>query len=281
MAVNFKQARDYVYQNGALWERDLFAYLFQGGELRRVHNSLRCYRNDDGGYGHALEHDIRCPDSHPLALEFLLTVLVQTGLPAGNLLDGASAWVEQNQNADGSLRNPPAVLDYPHAPWWDGGGQTMPDSIVGNLIKYGKASDAVKRSTAAWVSQNLTLDAIRANEWLFMAYHAYDYFMNVDNFPEIEAYRAATIENIVECAQKAPERQYYTLFRFAPTPDSPVARAMPRDLLNRYLDHLAETQQPDGRWNDEHSLAQWMPYVTLTNLLILRNYGRDINMSIS
>ena len=276
MAINLKQARDYVYQNGVLWERDLFAYLFQDGDLRRLHNSLRCYRNDDGGYGHAMEHDIRCPDSHPLALEFLLSVLAQNDLPAGDLLDGASAWVEQNQNADGSLRNPPAVLDYPHAPWWNEGGQTMPDSIVGNLIKYDRASDAVKRSTAAWISQHVTLDAIRANEWLFMAYHAYDYFMNVDDFPEIEAYRAATIENIVECAQKAPERQYYTLFRFAPTPDSPVARAVPRDLLNRFLDYLAETQKPDGGWTDEHSLPQWMPYTTITNLLALRRFERDI-----
>jgi hypothetical protein len=273
MSIDLKRARDFVYQNGVLWERDLFAVHFEGGSLERLHRSLRAYQNADGGYGNAMEHDIRCPNSHPLALEFLLVVLVQNDLPPGDILDGAAAWVERNRAAAGSLINPPEVLDYPHAPWWNEGGQTAPDSIVGNLAKYGQATADLRASTARWVGEHLTLDQIRANEWLFMAYHAYDYFMNTADVPNIEAYRTATIENIVDCASKAPEKQYTSLFRFAPTPESPVARAMPPDLLRRFVDYLASTQQDNGGWRDQHDLPQWYPYTTVTNLLALRNFG--------
>src|SRR5829696_1658490 len=112
--VDFRKARDYVYSNGQLWERVLFAYCFQDSSVEQVHSALRAYRNADGGYGNALEHDMRYPLSHPLALEFLLRVLHDTALPAGDLLDRAAAWVQANQNEDGSLRNPADLLDYPH-----------------------------------------------------------------------------------------------------------------------------------------------------------------------
>jgi hypothetical protein len=43
--VDFKNARDFVYANGQLWERALFAYCFQDGSLAHLHDSLRAYRN--------------------------------------------------------------------------------------------------------------------------------------------------------------------------------------------------------------------------------------------
>ena len=43
------------------------------------------YRNGDGGWGHGLEHDIKCPSSNTLALEFLLMIFRDTGLPPGDL----------------------------------------------------------------------------------------------------------------------------------------------------------------------------------------------------
>lgn len=274
MAVDLKKARDFVYANGVLWERALFAYLFQDGPIERVHQALLGYKNPDGGWGHAFEHDIRCPDSHPLALEFLLTVLCNTGIPVGEILNGTATWLEQNRAPDGSLCNPPAVLDYPHAPWWDGGGQTMPDSIVGNLTRLGLVTPSLAETTRAWVQANLTLDKIQANEWLFMAYHAHDYFMNVDNFPDVDTYRTATIQNIIACAEKMPETQYYVLFSFARRPDSRVTRAMPQPIITRALDYLYETQRDDGGWNDEHNLPQWWSYVTIGVLLTLRRYSR-------
>jgi len=275
MAVSIDRARAFVYGNGALWERALFGWLFDGRPLAHVHRCLLGYKNDDGGWGHGLEHDLKCPDSNPLALEFLLSVNRDTGLPIAALLEGTVAWVEANRAPDGSLGNPSTTRDYPLAPWWqDQGGQTIPDAITGNLTRLGLGSPDLAASTRRWVQANVSLESIRANTWLFMAYHSVDYFLNVTDFPDVEQYRQATLDNVIACAQAAPEAQTYVLFQFAPTPESVVAQALPEGLLTQKLDYLAETQREDGGWPDEHGLPQWQPYTTLLSLLALKRYGR-------
>lgn len=274
MTVNFKAARDFVYQNGTLWERSLFAYLFQNGDVSRLHHHLKGYQNTDGGYGNAMEHDIRCPNSHPLALEYLLGVLDQYRIPLGDLLDNVPEWLEGHQNEDGSLMNPPEVLEYPHAGWWAVGGQYIPASTVGLLMKFGKATPLLRERTARWVAKNLALDQIKTTEWLFMTYHAYDYYQNVDDAPDLEACRQAVVDTILDLAYKAPDDQTYSLFRFAPTPDSVVARAAKPGFIEAKLDYLQSTQGDDGGWRDQHGLTQWYSMVTMSNLHALRNYGR-------
>jgi hypothetical protein len=275
MAVSVDQARAFVYGHGVLWERALFGWLFDGRPLADVQRGLLGYKNEDGGWGHGLEHDLKCPDSNPLALEYLLSVNRDTGLPVSELLEGTVAWVEANRAPDGALRNPPTTRDYPIAPWWqEHGGQTIPDAITGHLNRLGLCSPSLAESTRRWVQDNVSLGSIRANEWLFMAYHAADYFLNVTDFPDLAAYREATLANVVACAENAPEKQSYVVFQFAPTPESAVAKALPDDLIARRLDYLAGAQREDGGWEDEHGLPQWRPYVTIISLLALKNYGR-------
>ncbi|MBZ0296344.1 MAG: hypothetical protein K8L99_27535 [Anaerolineae bacterium] len=275
MAVSISKARDYVYGHGTLFERALYSYLFEDGSLERVHQCLLCYKNPDHGWAHRLEHDAACPDSHPLALEFLLRIHNDTGLPVKAVLDGTPQWLEAMREEDGSLKNPSTIRDYPLAPWWqDSGGQTQPDSIVGNLTALGLVTPSLAESTRKWVQANVTLESIHENAWLFMMYHQIDYFLHVQDFPDAESYRVATIGNITACAQDMPEKQYYVLLQFAPKPDSVLAIELPNHLIERSLDYLMEAQQEDGHWNDEHNLPQWFPYTTITVLNALKNYGR-------
>ncbi len=275
MSIDLSKARDFVYRNGSLFERALFAWLFDGGSLQRLQQIILCYKNPDNGFGHGFEHDLKAPQSNPLALEYLLGVMKHCAIPPGPILEGCAAWVESQMDAEGNLANPPETRDYPLEWWWrEKGGQNMPDSIVGNLIRFGCARPSLIEKTKRWVRSNATLDSIRENEWLFMAYHAFDFFFAVDDFPGLERFRGATVENIVDCAIKAPENQFDSLFAFAPTPDSPIARALPDGLLARYLDGLATSQQAEGHWVDQHDLPQWFPMTTINVLLALRRYGR-------
>lgn len=273
MTLNLRNARDFVYANGVLWERLIFGHLFEGRSVQPVLAALRAYKNSDNGFGNALEHDLRCPDSHPLALEFLLRVLRRTGINPGDLLDGTAHWVEMQRREDGSLGNPAALLDYPHAPWWNDGGQTAPDSITGHLLHFGRCSPSLAASTRRWVEANLTLESLRAIDWLFMNYHAHDYFMQVDDFPALEELREATIANILRCAEAAPASQHVVFFDFAPTPHAPLALAAENALIERCLATVANGQQEDGGWWDEHHLPQWRSWTTICNLLTLRAFG--------
>ena len=84
----------------------------------------------------------------------------------------------------------------------------------------------------------------------------------------------ATIDNIVACALAAPESQFDSVFAYAPTPDSPIASALPAGFIDRCLDVLENGQQEDGHWVDQHNLPQWYPMTTINVLLALRRYGR-------
>ncbi len=278
MAIDLKKARDFVYSNSVLWERALFGLLFEGRSAAHLAKCLLAYKNSDNGFGNGLEPDIKTPDSHPLALESVLGSLVRdTGVAfdpqVKAIFEGTPAWLEKQRKPDGSLNNPSSTREYPHAPWWaESGGQMMPDSITGNLMALGLCTPALAESTRHWVAEYLTLETIRGTEWMFMNYHAYDYYMNVPDFPDVEAYRQAVVENIAKRAESIPEKQYFCLLQFAPSPESRVARAAP-DLVARSVDYLASTQRADGGWDDEHGLAHWQPYVTIINLVALRRFG--------
>lgn len=275
MPVDFAKAREFVYRSGALFERALFAWLFEDASLDRLHQIILCYKNPDDGFGHALEHDIKAPQSNPLALEYLLGVMKHTGMPAGAVLDGAADWVESQMNADGSLRNSPETRDYPLEWWWrESGGQTMPDSIVANLIRYDCATPSLVAKTKRWALANHSPESIMANEWLFMAYHAADFFFAVDDLPGLDRLRQATIDNVVACALAAPDNQAHSLFAFAATPDSLFAQALPEGFIDRCLDLLLASQQEQGHWRDQHDLPQWFPMTTINVLLALRRFGR-------
>ncbi|MCY3836690.1 MAG: hypothetical protein OXF83_09700 [Anaerolineaceae bacterium] len=273
MAANAKAARDYLYAHGTLWERALYAHHFEGGSLARLHACLATYQNDDGGYGHAFEHDIRCPDSHPLALEFLLSVLRICAIPAGDLLAGVATWLERQLLPDGSLRNPPAVLEHPHAPWWQRGGQDVPIAIVGNLHAQGQSTPVLLDAAARWAQAHMNPSQIRANEWLFLCYRPYEYYFALPESDFVRECRAATLENIVFLAEKMPPEQTYSLFFFATDPASPATQALPQGLLEDALERLYESQQDDGSWPDQHGLAHWYPYTTIYVLLTLRRFG--------
>ena len=112
-----------------------------------------------------------------------------------------------------------------------------------------------------------------------MAYHAFDYYMNVDDFPDVDALprghtgeylrlRAGRTSRRVSCTSSSPSSSSRT------GPDSVVAQHAPAGLIDRVLDHLQATQRDDGGWDDEHGLAYWQPYFSTVVLLALQRFGR-------
>jgi len=56
-------------------DRHRFAHLFLAASEAPVLEALRPYQNEDGGFGNALEPDLRAPVSQPLPVWTALTVL--------------------------------------------------------------------------------------------------------------------------------------------------------------------------------------------------------------
>src|SRR6201986_3601200 len=93
--------------------------LFAGGPTDPVLEALRGYRNPDGGFGHALEPDLRGPGSQPAPTLYALEILNEADAAHGELARDARAFVASIAAPHGGI---PAVLagfeSYPHAPWF-------------------------------------------------------------------------------------------------------------------------------------------------------------------
>ena len=72
----FTAARAFLDREGRLIERRLAAVLFDGADAAGVVDAVRAYRNPDGGFGHGLEPDKRCPASLPIDVECALDILL-------------------------------------------------------------------------------------------------------------------------------------------------------------------------------------------------------------
>src|SRR5512138_3924410 len=71
----FERAEEFIWHNARLLERRQFDYHFRSGSPQAVLSALLAYQNEDGGFGNALEPDIRCPDSQPVPTQHALEVL--------------------------------------------------------------------------------------------------------------------------------------------------------------------------------------------------------------
>src|SRR4051794_3201977 len=114
----FTRAEAFIWKNARLLDRRLFEFQFKGGGREPVLAALRAYRNEDGGFGQALEPDIRCPDSQPVPVQHALEVMDAVG-PDEEMVRGACDFLASISTDEGEV---PFVLpsagQYPCAPWW-------------------------------------------------------------------------------------------------------------------------------------------------------------------
>ncbi len=112
------RAEHFVWLTARVLEQRLFAYHFLNGEPDPVETALDAYRNEDGGYGHALEPDLRGPVSQPLHTGHALRVLDAVGRCGGQRVERVCRYLTSVSTADGAL---PAILPgqrgYPTAPF--------------------------------------------------------------------------------------------------------------------------------------------------------------------
>ncbi|MFG3246131.1 hypothetical protein [Streptomyces sp. NPDC048187] len=97
------RAERFVWLTARVLEQRLFAYLFRGGDPDPVETALDAYRNADGGYGHALEPDVRGPVSQPLHTAHALRVLDAVGRCGGQRAERVCRYLTSVSTPDGAL----------------------------------------------------------------------------------------------------------------------------------------------------------------------------------
>ncbi|MBV9280503.1 MAG: hypothetical protein JOZ41_10515, partial [Chloroflexi bacterium] len=134
--------RDFIFREGRVLERRMFATLFEGARPEGVLDALRGYRNADGGFGHGLEPDKRCPDSQPLDVEVALQTMDAAGRVDGAMALGACDFLASLSGETGGVPVVlPSIAGYPRAEHWGDGrfppGLNPTAGIAGLLYKLG------------------------------------------------------------------------------------------------------------------------------------------------
>src|SRR5512139_1080525 len=109
----------FIWQNARLLERAIFDFLFHVGSPDRIIEILRTYQNEDGGFGHALEPDLRATESHPLFVEFALRTLYDCKLRAPAMAYRACDFLSHHADLEQGIPTIfPSARLYPRAAHW-------------------------------------------------------------------------------------------------------------------------------------------------------------------
>ncbi|MEU4008172.1 hypothetical protein AB0H30_06710 [Streptomyces pseudogriseolus] len=101
------RAERFVWLTARVLEQRLFAHHFRDGAAGPVETALEAYRNDDDGYGHALEPALRGPASLPAHTARALHVLDAVGRCDPRRAEDVCRYLTSVSTAEGAL---PAVL---------------------------------------------------------------------------------------------------------------------------------------------------------------------------
>lgn len=277
------RAAAFIWSNARLLDRHLFAHLFEGGPREPVLAALRPYQNPDGGFGNALEPDIRTPHSQPVPVEMALRALDAVGGDEAMALR-ACDYLETITTPEGGVPfSLPSLNAHPHAPWW-----TAPDNppaainptaaLVGLLRKQGVRHPWVDRAEAfCWraIAASDTREFHDLVPVVSFLEHAPD---RARADAELKRIAARIVEpGVVELRTDA-EGYVHGPLDWAPLATSFCRTLFGDDALAAHLAALASRQQPDGGWGISWEPisagveTEWRGSVTVGALRTLASY---------
>jgi hypothetical protein len=283
---DFDAAAIFVAANARVIDQRRFQRLFGDGAAEPVRDAVAAYRNADGGFGHALEPDLRDPASQPGATEMALRIMDEAGSWDDELVRGACDWLESSAaTGGGAVMVNPSAAEWPHAPWW-----VPEDGRPASLVLTGMIAGTLHARAVChpW------LDRATEVMWARLAevnspgpYDMFGILRFLQHVPDRD--RARTVfervgpmilsHNLVALDPEAPGEVHSPL-DFAPEPDS-LARSLFDDAtIKTHLDHLAQGQRDDGGWTfnwpawSPAAEREWRGFLTVDALRLLRANGR-------
>jgi hypothetical protein len=279
-------APDFLRAQGRLLERRLFEHRYEGAPASGVLRALSGFRNDDGGFGHGLEPDKRCPASLPLDVEIALGVLDSAGIDDPATVHGACGYLASVATPEGAVPLAlPIIEEYPraeHMTDWTYRPDLNPTAgLVGLARRLGATHPWVDRATTwCWdaLDRDMPTEAHAVGEVLI-------FLETAERAGETGAggagaggagaggagaggagaggTRAGERDRAAALAATVPELLgRITLFRadpadpaygvtplhYAPTPDSRWRGLFTDAQIEGHLDRLERDQQADGGW---------------------------------
>jgi hypothetical protein len=284
-APDFDSAAVFVAANARVIDRRRFERLFGGGSAQPVRDAVAAYRNDDGGFGHALEPDCRAPGSQSLAVEMALRIMDETDAWDEALVRGALDWLAAVAPPEGGVAFvEPTLAGWPHAPWWVAE-EGHPASVIATALIA--ATLHARGVSHPWLDRATELVWTRidtlAEPGPYDMRAAFSFLQRVpdrDRAREVFGRVGSLIleRKLVTLDPEAPGEVHFPL-DFAPEPDSLARELFDEATIKANLDHLAQAQLEDGGWTfnwlawSPEAAREWRGFLTVDALRLLRANG--------
>jgi hypothetical protein len=279
----------FLLNQARLLDRRLFATVFLGQPGIHVIDALRGYQNDDGGFGHAIEPDVRCPASLPIDVETAFLAIVTAGTTDEIMITRACDFLAATAKRVGAAGAvPPAfevIEQFPRAAHWSEWtykpALNPTAGLAGLLYRLGFdhpwRAEATEYCWDQLAVDGTVGDAHTLSEVLIFLAHVPD-----RDRADRQARKIAAGFDDIAMLHLDPDAQGYGLtpLQLAPEPGSRWRSLFSDGQISGHLDRLLKSQQEDGGWPitweppSEAAALEWRGIVTLQALRTLVAYGR-------
>jgi hypothetical protein len=283
LAVDVAAAERFVLGDARLLDRHRLAMLLHGAGPEAALAALAAYRNEDGGFGHALEPDVRAPESETTAALQALELLEELGAGEGEMARDVAAWVDSAAAADGGIPFVlPSAAASPHAPWMvpTDGGSHLTLALAAVLWRLGIDAPWRQRGSE-WSWRRIEGEEPFAGYWVKFGLAFLDAVPDAERAEAaIEALRPRLGEDGSLPVPGGTEAERLRPLTLSPTPGSRSRALFEPALIEAELDRLEAAQHEDGGWSFDWLAwspgqeVEWRGRVTVDALRTLAAHGR-------
>ena len=289
MTADLDAATRFVHTNARVLERHRLALLKGEADGEPTVQALLAYRNDDGGFGHGLEPDLRAPQSQPAGVQTAMELLHEAGRTGDDrLVAPAAGFLASVTRDDGGV---PFVLEnampHPRGPWWqaaDASSLTQTAANAAALHALGARHPWLEGADAFLWERIDALDLGSAEPTPGLAYDVRFSIAYLDAVPD-EARATVALDALGRGMRAsglvAAERRgdVQAPLDLSPWPGARSRRLFTAGEVSTDLAALAGSQDADGGWRfpwpawSDGATQEWRGVVTLHALRVLRGNG--------
>ena len=296
---SFKLAQKFIETKGRSLEMTRFRHVFVGESGESVFDALRKYQNDDGGFGQALESDIRTSESSAVCTAIAFQNIRATqAKPDERMISSSMTYLLETLDKEvWHWRIIPKIAEEsPRAPWWgqaergdrfDSFSLNPTAEILGYLYDWQAyvPNDIISAVSERVLNYLSELETIEMHDLLCCLR-----LLQTKSLPKGMGEQIYSVLNpLVDKAVNWQPAQWSTYgllpLQVVNTPDS-LFMAGREEAVAMQLDYEVNAQHGDGSWIPTWSWGdvfpdvwqvarhEWAGVMTLGKLLLLQRFGR-------
>jgi hypothetical protein len=285
---------DFMTTHARLLDRRRMDLALGDGDPNAALAALAAYRNRDGGFGSAIEPDLRAPTSQPVGALHAFEVFEDIAPHVSPLASGLCDWLERSSLPGGALPFALAGAAGPGtAPLWGSADPAAPSLhlttvVAGIALRVARHDRAVaghpwlQAATRYCLEQTAAL--AEAPSPIALRYILQFLDALCDTRPEVES-ELRRLAAFVPPSATMPvaggsANEAMRPLDFSPQPGRPLRALIDPAVIEADLDRLEADQHADGGWDVDWThwspigALEWRGWATVRAVLILRANGR-------